>query len=161
MGVGRNLSGLIKKYQSLGGIFCHNFFSRRGEWTPCLSASCRSCYHIDPGLGFPLNRPLRDESMYYRRMREDENRYLVVRKRDWILAPHQCEKCWFVNLCGCCPDSGILADIQRLELPNRANLDIFWRRDTSTIHEMLGYAKEVARISREAGIVVLFTAIKS
>ena len=99
--------------------------------------------------------------MYYSRRREDTIRYLVKSKGDWILAPHRCEKCWFVNLCGRCPDLGSLEDIQTLVVLHRSNLDIFWRRDTSTIHEMLGYAKEVARISREAGIVVLFTAIKS
>ena len=73
---------------------------------------------------------------------------MVVRKRDWILAPHQCEKFWFVHLCGCCPDSDILADTQKLAVLNRANLDIFWTRDTSTIHGMFGYGKELVRRDR-------------
>ena len=72
---------------------------------PCHSASCTSCSRADPGLVFPLNRMIGDKSMYYRRRREDESRYFVTSKGDWIFAPHQCENCWFVNLCGRCPDS--------------------------------------------------------
>ena len=84
---------------------------------------------------------LGNESIYYKRRREYENIYLVERKVDWILAPQQCEKCWFMNLCGCCPDSGSLKDSQSLVVLHRANLEIFWSRDTSTINGMLGYAK--------------------
>ena len=47
-----------------------------------LSANCASCYCADPGLVFTLNKPLVGKYMYYRRGREDENRYLVARKGD-------------------------------------------------------------------------------
>ena len=97
---------------------------------------------------FPLNKRLRGESIYYKRMKEDESRYLVVRKGDWILAPHQCEKSWFVDLCGRCPDPSILADSQTLAFLRRYNLDIFCSRDTSTVNGMLGYAKEMVSRSR-------------
>ena len=99
--------------------------------------------------------------MYYRRRRrrEDEIRYLVGRNVDWILAPHQCEKCWFVNLCVRFPGSGSLADSQTLEVLRRGNLDIFWSRSTSTINGMLGYAKEMIIRSREAGKAVPLPAI--
>ena len=96
------------------GIFCHNFFSTQGEWIPCRSEIWASCYHAYPGLVFPLNKLLGDEPMYCKIMREDESRYLVAMKGDWILAPHQYEKCWLVNSCGCCPDSGSLSDSQNL-----------------------------------------------
>ena len=86
--------------------------------------------------------------MYYRRRREDESRSLVARKGDCILTPHQCEKCWLVSLYGCCPDSGSLADSQILEVLCRANLDMFLSCGTSTIHGMLGYAKELVSRSR-------------
>ena len=66
------------------------------------------------------------------------------------MVPHQCEMFWFINLCGRCPDSGNLADSQTLAVLRRANLDIFWSRETSTIHGMLGYAKELVSRSREA-----------
>ena len=75
---------------------------------PYRSARCASCYCSDPDLVFFLNKPLGDEYSYYRRRREDESRYLVARKGDYILAPHHCEKCWFINFYGCCPDWGIL-----------------------------------------------------
>ena len=99
---------------------------------------------------FPLNKPLGDKSRYYRRRWEDESRYLAARKGYWILEPHQCEKHWFINLCGCCPDLISLADIQTLGVLHRSNLVIFWRRHTSKIHGIFGYAKELMIISREA-----------
>ena len=108
---------------------------------------------------FPMNKPLGGESMYHRKRRENESRYLVARKGDCILVPHQCEKIWFVNLCGCCPDSSCLEDSQTLEVIHRANLDIFWSCDTSTIHEMLGYEKELVIRAREADRSVPFPAI--
>ena len=89
--------------------------------------------------------------MYYRRRREDESIYLVAKKGDWILTPHQCEKSWFVNLCGRCPDSGSLADSQTFVVLQIDHLDIFGSRDTETIHGMLGFAKELVRISRGEG----------
>ena len=67
------------------------------------------------------------------------------------MAPHQCEKRWFVNLCGRCPEPGSLADIQTLAVLRRDNLEIFCSRGTSTVNGMLVYAKEMLGRSREAG----------
>ena len=92
---------------------------------PCRSEIFASCYCADPGLVFPLNRPIWDEYMYYRRRRENESRYLVARKGGWIFAPHQCEKCWFVNLCGRCPDFSSLIGRQALVELRRDDLGIF------------------------------------
>ena len=75
------------------------------------------------------------------------------------MAPLQCEKCWLVNFCGCCPDSGRLVDRQTLAVLHRSNLDIFWICDTSTIHVMLGYEKELVIRSREVVRSVLFPTI--
>ena len=128
--VRRHLQGVIKKDRSLGGDVLSQLFHKRGEWMPLRSAICSSCYCVDPGLVFPLNKPLGDESMYYRRIRQDKRIYLVARKGDWILAPHQCEMFWVINLCGLCPDLGSLAYIQTLLVLHRTNLDIFWIRYT-------------------------------
>ena len=88
VGVDRHLVGVLKDYQSLGEY--QNFVSKKGESMPCLSAGCTSCYRADPALVFPLNKPLGDESIYYKRRREEKSRYLVARKEYWILVPHQC-----------------------------------------------------------------------
>ena len=109
---------------------------------------------MDPNFVFPLNKPFGYESVYYRMRREYEIRYFVSRKRDYILALHPCDKCWFVNFCGHCPDSGSLAYIQSLVALRRANLDIFWSRGTSKIHGILGYAKELVNRAREADIAI-------
>ena len=69
-------------------------------------------------------------------------------------SPHQCETCWLVHLCGRCPDSGSLADSQNLAVLRRANLYIFWSLNTSTVHGMLGYAKELVSRLMEAGRAV-------
>ena len=44
-----------------------------------------------------------------------------------------------------------MEDIQTLVFLWKASLDVFWSHDTSTIHGMLGYAKELVVRSREAG----------
>ena len=75
------------------------------------------------------------------------------------MAPHQCEKCWFVNLCERCPDSVSLVHSQTLALLCIYNLEIFWSRDNSTIHGMLGYAKELVRRSREADRAIPLSAV--
>ena len=108
---------------------------------PCHSASCASCYHVDPGLFFLLIKPFGNEYIYYRRSRKDESRYLVARKGNCILAPHQCKKYSFMILCWRCLDRGSLAYRQTLAVIHRANLYIFWNRDNSMIHGMLGYKK--------------------
>ena len=84
---------------------------------------------------------------------------MLASKRDWLLAPHQSDKLWFVNLCRRCPDLGSLTDRQTLAVLRRSNLDIFWIRNTSTIHGILGYAKELVRRYSEAGRPVPLIAI--
>ena len=44
-----------------------------------------------------------------------------------------------------------LTDSQTLAVLRRASLDIFWSRDNSTIHGMLGYTKELVSRAREPG----------
>ena len=53
-----------------------------------------------------------------------------------------------------------LTDSQTLAVLRRASLDIFWSRDNSTIHGMLGYTKELVSRAREAGRSVPLITIK-
>ena len=64
-----------------------------------------------------------------------------------------------MNLCGLFPNSVSFSYIQTLVVLCRYNSDIFWSRNTSTIHGMLGYAKELVSRAREAGISVSLPAI--
>ena len=69
------------------GIFCQNFASSREHWTPCRFASCAKCYRASGPFQFPVSWAFNDESEYYRRRREDEDKYLVARKlieAEWV-----------------------------------------------------------------------------
>ena len=54
---------------------------------------------------------------------------------------------------------GSLAYRKTLAVIRRDNLDIFYSRDTLTVHRMLGYAKELVSRSREAGKSFILPAI--
>jgi hypothetical protein len=52
------------------GIFCANFFTERGNWTPCQKAWCGDCYTPLKGYRFPV------------KLRKDEEGYLLVNEED-------------------------------------------------------------------------------
>ena len=78
----------------------------------------------------------------------------MSRKGDWFIAPPKCKKCWFVNVCGRLPRRLSVGDRHTIDLLRRANLDIFWSQDTSTVKGILGYTKETERREREGGRLV-------
>ena len=91
VGVGRHLQGVLKKDHSLGGDLLSQLFQKTRGMNALPFRKLHKLLLRGPRSVFPLNKPLGDKSMYYRRRREDESRYLVARKGYWILAPHQCE----------------------------------------------------------------------
>ena len=96
-------------------------------------------------LPFPINRAFNDESEYFKRRREDESKYIVGRPGDWLLCPFQCEDCWFVNLHGRKPVSREYFDQQELLLLRRANLDMFWSRETSTVKGLIADIQDIVK----------------
>ena len=118
---------------------------------PCRFATCADCY-IDSGiLPFKVQRAFNDETVYYNRRREDEYKYLIARPGDGVLAPFQCEGCWFVNIYGRYPrGEESFADKCVLTCLRRANLDVFWSRESSTVKSVGGYLKEIVRRAKEA-----------
>ena len=118
---------------------------------PCRFATCADCY-IDSGiLPFKVQRAFNDETVYYNRRREDEYKYLIARPGDGVLAPFQCEGCWFVNIYGRYPrEEESFADKCVLTCLRRANLDVFWSRESSTVKSVGGYLKEIVRRAKEA-----------
>ena len=128
-----------KQTNAWGGLFFHKFARKCGEWITCHSVSCISCYHAALDLLFPVNNPLGDESMYCKSSKEDGNRFLMTRKGELFLEPYQCEKCWFVNVCGRLPRKPSVGGRHMFDLLRRANIDIFWIWDTATVKGILGY----------------------
>ena len=129
--------------QAPEGIFCHNFLDCQRNLTRCRFASCTSCYQADWELGFPVNRPMSNASNKYRRRKHHLDRFLTARDCDWVFAPFQCDNYWFFNLFQTTPNPYSLDDTRVLKLIRRANLDLFWSRETSTIASNIGKIKKI------------------
>ena len=106
---------------------------------------------MDGNPEFPVNRAFNDESIYYRRRKEDELKFLVARPGDWLFSPFQCDLCWFFNLHGRRPIDGIYTDQFEVKLIRRANLDMFWSRAPSTIAKSRGLIREIISRAQERG----------
>ena len=76
---------------------------------------------------------------------------MVARPGDGVIAPFQCDRCWFVNLHGREPVAGILSDDMEQALIRRVNLDVFWSRETKTVQHTVGNIKELVNLSLAAG----------
>ena len=63
----------------------------------------------------------------------DEEKCIVGRNGDSLMAPFQCDYCWFVNLNKQLPDVNDLEDKNLLVYIRRVNLDIFWSRAKKNI----------------------------
>lgn len=57
----------------------------------------------------------------------------MARKGDILLAPFQCDFCWFINLKGRVFDERRVNDRLNLSVIRRANLDMFCRRNVSSV----------------------------
>ena len=75
VGMGRYMRSVFKANYRLGGCVLSKNSSKHVEWIPCRLVSCASCYHTAPTLPLPVNKPLGDESMYYKMRKEDENKF--------------------------------------------------------------------------------------
>ena len=135
----------LKRTQAPDDIFCHNYSRSRPGSTVCQFNSCAECYRDSGFLDFPINKHLNDESEKFRRRKESATKYLVARDGDWLMAPFQCDNCWFFNLCKREPCKFKRDDTKLLNLIRRANLDMFWSREASTVQENLSRVKEIIR----------------
>ena len=96
-------------------------------------------------MTFPLNRAIDDESEYFKRRKQDGDKFLIARNGDWIIAPFQCESCWFVKICGKPPNLNQPSDKYKWSLIRRANLDIFWSRERATVASQYNRLSEIIR----------------
>ena len=92
-------------------------------------------------MPFPVLRAFNDESAYFKRRKEDENKYRVARAGDGLIAPFQCDRCWFLNLKQRLPFQTSVGDQHDLMLIRRANLDMFWSRESRTISKVVNQLK--------------------
>jgi hypothetical protein len=77
----------------------------------------------------------KDEGQVWRK-KNDEQRFLSARKGDTLLAPFQCDLCWFLVLHKRPFNAQGSRDQLNMALIRRVNLDVFWAKETSTVHGM-------------------------
>ena len=70
---------------------------------------------------------------------------MYARDGDWMFSPFQCEVCWFHNLFNKSPNPSFNEDSRYLNLIKRANLDMFWSREQSTVSGNVGRIKSVMK----------------
>ena len=76
---------------------------------------------------------------------------MMGRKGDWLVAPFQCERCWFVNLHGRLPLYRVLGDERELALIRRVNLDLFWSRESDTLKSFISDARGMVQRAQAVG----------
>lgn len=66
----------------------------------------------------------------------EENRYMIGVDGAFLVAPFQCDLCWFRNLERRSPIMSSYSDVRLLGFIRRVNLDIIWSRSPGTISSM-------------------------
>ena len=75
-----------------------------------------------------------------------------ARHGDMLSAPFQCDFCWFLNLQGRLANVAAPADRLLMAYIRRANLDIMWSREESTVRNTLTQFKKGRELSMELGL---------
>jgi hypothetical protein len=79
------------------GLFCANFYWRRGSFTPCRKVWCGPCYGSSIGDTF-LILALVYEDGFESVVTGDERQFKEARNGDNIMTPFQCDLCHFRNI---------------------------------------------------------------
>jgi hypothetical protein len=137
--------------QAEDGIFCANYFARRGPFAPCLSSYCGPCYTTLGIRRFPIRQKVDDDGGVI----EDDNddiRFKCARAGDHLMIPFQCETCHFRNIMQRDPDPNSCTDTEMLDLMRQANLDAFWSREISTVKSNLREGIRMEKMSKRFGM---------
>jgi len=132
------------------GIFCGNYASKRGHWTPCQQAWCGPYYIALDKNEFPVAKPTDEDGVVLDDPLE-LNRYLCGRNGDNLITPFQCDICHFRNLTGKNPDMTAPKDHVLMRTIRRAQLDAFWATEPSTVSRNLGELNKGAIIANTLG----------
>lgn len=132
------------------GLFCANYSSRRGIWTPCQQAWCGPCYTITDGGIFPIALP-EDEGGLILDDLDEKGRYLCARNGDNLICPFQCDECHFQNLTGRSSQILFPKDQRLLKYIRRAQLDAFWATEPNTVGRNLMELRRGSQIAHSMG----------
>ena len=92
-----------------GGIFCANFFGRRGNFAPCEGSWCGPCYKPLGVREYPIRQKL-DEDGELLEEEEDSLHFKEARAGDRLMVPFQCELGHFRNITLRDPDHNKMTD---------------------------------------------------
>jgi len=120
------------------GIFCANFFTRKGRFPLCKAAYHGECYRDYGDNLFPVQRTLDDDAEEGERGFEvdDERKGMFMHGRDGdhvMGVCFECDVCNFrnVNERDVCWNSD--KDVRTLRYIRRASLDVMWSRTKGTV----------------------------
>ena len=116
----------------MNGLFCANYLSSRGGWPPCNSVWCGECYTPHPLDRFHRHE-VTDASGFAWAHPRDETRFRVARAGDHLLSPFQCDTCVARTLRKSSLVPGNRQDDLLACCIRRANLDVLWSRESSTV----------------------------
>jgi hypothetical protein len=117
----------------LQGVFCANYWAKRGHWERCNGIWCGGCFEPAGDDEFPMRIPLDDGGQPIFLDAKDEGRFVVARGGDHLFTRFQCGPCHFRNIQGRDPIPGDGADALMVKCIRRATLDAFWSREAGTI----------------------------
>jgi hypothetical protein len=95
--------------------------------------------------------PENDEGQLWKK-KKDDDRFDTAREGDTLFAPFQCDVCWFINLKGRLWNPNRIEDRLCIGVIRRANLDMFWSREPSTVRGMFRIYEQARRASDALGI---------
>ena len=118
---------------TLLGVFCANYWSRRGHWGKCDGVWCGSCFTSTEEDGFPIRVPINDGGEAVLVNVKDEGRFTCARNGDYLVTRFQCGRCHFRNIQGRDPEFGNRRDALFERCIRRATLDAFWSKEDATV----------------------------
>jgi hypothetical protein len=132
------------------GLFCSNFSSNRGPWSPCNQVWCGTCYVPLDNNEFQVAKPLVEGGVVT--LEEvDQHRFLRGRDGDHLVTPFQCNLCHFHNIMRRDPIQNLPQDLHIQKLIRRANLDTLWAWEPNTVQTTLSLARQGASIAASLG----------
>jgi hypothetical protein len=83
-----------RKVTSLQGIFCANFWAKRGHWGNVRGPGVDLVLREEE-CKFPIRIPINDGGLAVLDDVKDEGRFLMARNGDYLITRFQCGKCHF------------------------------------------------------------------
>ncbi len=107
-------------------------------------------------LSFHIERPESEDGGSWVKQNDDSERYLCARKGEMLSCPFQCDRCWFINLKQEEPSKSF-SDKRLLKYIRRANLDVMWSRESSTVKNNFEGVMKNFRRATDLGLKPLAT----